>query len=64
MKVAIEIKYPVWSIHVEAIEVDVPEGVDATNWVYEHEKQILEENGAEGDLSGAIDCGYAGIRLL
>jgi len=64
-KVAIEIKYPVWSIHVEAIEIEIPEGVDVAGYVYDNEHKILIEHGADAtNLSTQIDLGYAGIRII
>ena len=64
-KIWVEIKYPIWSIHVEAVEIEIPKGVDIAGYVYDNERRILIEHGAdETSLGTQIDLGYAGIRLL
>ena len=67
MKVRVKIWYPYVATHKEEIEIDVPDGKDAEDYVYENEEKILEENGAEFDfcaLATALDLEYAGARVL
>ena len=67
MKVKVEIWYPVESTYREEVEIDVPDGENVEDYIYENQAKILEENGAEvpgGDMVNALDYDYAGVKLL
>lgn len=67
MKVAIHIKYPYWQIHTEDKLIDVPDGIEPEDYIYENREKIIMDAGCElpiDSLDSAIDAGYADVVLL
>ena len=67
MKMKCKIWYPYQATHEEEIEVEIPEGEDPENYLYEHRQDILEKHGCElqdHDLSTCLDLAYAGVQKI
>jgi len=67
MKVSVHIKYPYFATYEDDRVIEIPDGVDAEEYIYSNREGILEDTGYDvGDLvlKGALDCGYADVILL
>ena len=66
MKKIVKVWWPS-QITLEAqVEVEIPDGVDPDNWLHENEGRLIEEashGDIDGDISGALDLGYAGTKF-
>ncbi len=67
MKVRVHIKYPYWQSHESDEVIDIPEGQDPEDYIYENREEILVKYGCElepDDLYSALDMEYADVVLL
>ena len=67
MKKRVKVWWPT-QINLEAeVEVDIPDGVDPDNWLYDNAGRLIDEashGDVDGDISDALDVGYAGAKFL
>jgi hypothetical protein len=65
MRVKVKIWYPEHhTVRTECV-IEMPDGKNPKDYIYEHFSEILINNGAEDiDWSNALDVGYAGVKLI
>lgn len=67
MKVKCEIWYPYFTTHRAEVEVEIPENEEATDYLYEHARDILIAQGCElpdNQISTCLDLNYAGVKKI
>jgi len=62
MKVTVKVKWPTWITEEREVEVDVPDGQDVDDWLYDHEEELIEKTSGEPIAPSAIEMGYAGVE--
>ena len=66
-KLKCKIWYLYHATHEEEIEVEIPEGENPENYLYEHATDILKKHGCElpdNEISTCLDLSYAGVKKI